>query len=237
MTTRILCEDRGRQCKWHENKCVHMGQRLYLAFHDKLEKRGKKNLALQIFYNSRPAQATMPYGPYGPSIINSNLFQGIKRGYPTGGYGQNHYGYGGYGASTGYGYDYKPSYGHGYGYGSGYGHQMGYGSGYKPTYNGYNQDYGYGDSYGYKSSYDGYSQDYGYGQSYGSGYGYKPYDGYKPHDDGYKPYDDGYKPKDDYKPYGKPQHGPYKPHGGYNSYEEQTYNEAGSTPTDPETYT
>merc|ERR1712228_860932 len=132
------CEEH-KQCHWlakskHEGKCIHQTERLYNALYKKLNKRGKKDFAIQVFYNSRPAKVKLPHGLYGPHITGA--FHHINRlqpyykpigynshlnSYGHGGY--NHYGYG-----QGYGHGYgNRGYGHGYGgYGHGYG---GYGHG------------------------------------------------------------------------------------------------------------
>merc|ERR1712141_168780 len=135
------CEE-NKQCHWlenskHDGKCIHQTERLYNALYKKLNKRGKKDFAIQVFYNSRPAKVRLPHGLYGPHITGA--FHHINRlqpyykpiGYNSylnsyGHGGHNHYGYGqGYGHGYGgYGYGNR-GYGHGYG-GYGYG-KGGYG--------------------------------------------------------------------------------------------------------------
>ena len=53
------------QCTWHAGQCIHKTEKIYLGLDTKLKKRGKTNLALQIFYNKRPAKISAPYGQFG----------------------------------------------------------------------------------------------------------------------------------------------------------------------------
>merc|ERR1712020_629039 len=115
------CEEH-KQCHWlakskHEGKCIHQTERLYNALYKKLNKRGKKDIAIQVFYNSRPAKVKTPHGLHGPHIVGAfNHLHKLQPYYKPIGYNSylNSYGYGG-----GYG-------GHGYG---GYGGNRGYGHG------------------------------------------------------------------------------------------------------------
>merc|ERR1712079_278043 len=163
------CEE-SKQCYWlektkFEGKCIHQTERLYNALYKKLHKRGKKDIAIQVFYKSRPAKVKLPHGLYGPHIIGAFNHLHKLRPYPAPiGYNSylNSYGYGGYnhyGYGKGYGHGYG-GYGHGYG---GYGHgKGGYG------YGGYGAP-GYG---GYGHNKGGYGHNDGYGQGQGA-YGYE----------------------------------------------------------------
>merc|ERR1712212_294085 len=194
------CEEH-KQCHWlakskHEGKCIHQTERLYNALYKKLNKRGKKDIAIQVFYNSRPAKVKTPHGLHGPHIVGAfNHLHKLQPYYKPIGYnsylnsygygGYNHYGYGGIRGYGGHGYGGGYA-GHGYGgYGGnrGYGHG-GYGhnnGGYGNDNGGYGQEnYGYGhdnggygqDKGGYGHSNGGYSHEHnGYGQGYG-GYGH-----------------------------------------------------------------
>merc|ERR1712002_441705 len=193
----------NKQCHWlqntkHDGKCIHQTERLYNALYKKLNKRGKKDFAIQVFYNSRPAKIKLPHGLYGPHITGAfNYIKGLQPYYTPIGYnsylntyglgGYNHHGYGhahGLG-NRGYG---KGGYGHdngGYGYGNGgYGHDNG-GYGYdngevrnNGTSDNDNGDYGHGkggyghDDGGYDHGNGGYGHDNGgYGHASG-GYGH-----------------------------------------------------------------
>merc|ERR1712018_737622 len=160
------CEE-NKQCHWlgsskHDGKCIHQTERLYNALYKKLNKRGKKDFAIQVFYNSRPAKVKLPHGLYGPHITGA--FHHINRLQP-------------YYKPIGYN-SYLNSYGHGghnhYGYGQGYGH--GYGG------------YGYGNR-GYGHGYGGYGHGYG-GYGYGKG-GYGHDNGGYGHGSGEHGYDNG----------------------------------------------
>merc|ERR1712200_382600 len=168
------CEE-SKQCYWLEKskfdgKCIHQTERLYNALYKKLHKRGKKDIAIQVFYKSRPAKVKLPHGLYGPHIIGAfNHLHKLRPNHAPIGYNSylNSYGYGGYNH-----YGYGKGYGHGYG---GYGHgNGGYGHG--------NGDYGYGKggyehgNHGYGHGNGGYDHDGGYGSTYG-GYGHGK-DGY-----------------------------------------------------------
>jgi hypothetical protein len=52
-------------------KCIHQTERLYNALFKKLNKRGKKDFAIQVFYNSRPGKVNLPNGIYGPHTIGA----------------------------------------------------------------------------------------------------------------------------------------------------------------------
>merc|ERR550534_809798 len=71
--TKDLCEIET-QCYWLvavEGKCIHQTERLYNALFKKLNKRGKKDFAIQVFYNSRPGKVNLPNGIYGPHTIGA----------------------------------------------------------------------------------------------------------------------------------------------------------------------
>merc|ERR1711973_422960 len=157
------CEEM-KQCHWldkNPGKCIHQTERLYNALFKKLNKRGKKDIAIQVFYNSRPAKIKLPHGLHGPHIIGA--FQHLHKlqpyykpigynsylnSYGYGGFNQHRFGYGkhyGYGQSGylsgGYSGHGVGPYGHGHGHG-GYGHGHG---GYGHNHSGYGQDNtGYG---------------------------------------------------------------------------------------------
>lgn len=65
----------NKQCYWKSKgssgQCIHNTERLYIALFDKLRLRGKKSLALQVFYNSKPAKVSQPYGAYGPMVVDA----------------------------------------------------------------------------------------------------------------------------------------------------------------------
>merc|ERR1712080_168284 len=139
------CEE-NKQCHWlqttkHEGKCIHQTERLYNALYKKLNKRGKKDFAIQVFYNSRPAKVKLPHGIYGPHITGAfSHIQKLQPYYKPVGYNSylNSYGHGGHG-HYGYGQGYGHGYG-GYGYGNrGYGHNNG---GYGHGSGGYGYDNG-----------------------------------------------------------------------------------------------
>merc|ERR1712079_535867 len=133
------CEE-SKQCYWLEKtkfdgKCIHQTERLYNALYKKLHKRGKKDIAIQVFYKSRPAKVKLPHGLYGPHIIGAfNHLHKLRPHHAPIGYNSylNSYGYGGYnhyGYGKGYGGYGAPGYG-GYGHNKGgYGHNDGYGQG------------------------------------------------------------------------------------------------------------
>merc|ERR1712083_455437 len=183
------CEEM-KQCHWLDKspgKCIHQTERLYNALFKKLNKRGKKDIAIQVFYNSRPAKIKLPHGLHGPHIIEA--FQHLHKlqpYYKPIGYNSylNSYGYGGFNQ-------------HRFGYGKHYGYgQSGYLSG---GYSGhgvgrYGQDTGYGnenkeqveESSNEKDDQESGSQNdhsypegpgYGYG-GHGHGYGGHGHDGY-----------------------------------------------------------
>merc|ERR1712083_1247175 len=200
------CEEM-KQCHWldkNPGKCIHQTERLYNALFKKLNKRGKKDIAIQVFYNSRPAKIKLPHGLHGPHIIGA--FQHLHKlqpnykpigynsylnSYGYGGFNQHRFGYGkhyGYG-QTGYlsggysGHGVGP-YGHGHGH-DGYGHGHG---GYGHNHSGYGQDNtGYGnenkeqveESSNEKDDQESGSQnDHSYPEGPGYGYGGHGHDGY-----------------------------------------------------------
>merc|ERR1719295_566953 len=65
---------RGKKDR-HEDKeveagvCMHNSERFYNLMAQLLAKRGKKQFALNIKYNSAPARGKLPYGPHGPAVI------------------------------------------------------------------------------------------------------------------------------------------------------------------------
>ena len=80
--TQLDCSDAEdtKQCVWLDTtkpdepksgKCIHKTEAIYNALFKKLSSRGKKSLALSIYYNSKPAQGRAPYGPHGPYIIDA----------------------------------------------------------------------------------------------------------------------------------------------------------------------
>merc|ERR1712228_383060 len=103
------CEEH-KQCHWlakskHEGKCIHQTERLYNALFKKLNKRGKKDFAIQVFYNSRPGKVNLPNGIYGPHTIGAfSHLQKLRHQYKPIGYNShmNSYGYGGYNQPQGY---------------------------------------------------------------------------------------------------------------------------------------
>merc|ERR1712212_211 len=199
------CEEH-KQCHWLaksklEGKCIHQTERLYNALYKKLNKRGKKDIAIQVFYNSRPAKVKTPHGLHGPQIVGAfNHLHKLQPYYKPIGYNSylNSYGYGGYnhygyGGNRGYGgYGYGGGYG-GHGYG-GYGGNRGYGhGGYGHNNGGYGHDDGGYDNKNDTSSHDngGYEQDNsGYGNDNG-GYGQENY-GYGHGNGGYSHEHNGY---------------------------------------------
>merc|ERR1712110_665747 len=180
------CEE-NKQCYWlqsskHDGKCIHQTERLYNALYKKLNTRGKKDLAIQVFYNSRPAKVKLPHGIYGPHITGAfHHIQRLQPYYKPIGYNSylNSYGHGGYnhyGYGQGYGHGYgNRGYGHGYGgYGhgcGGYGHGgYGHGSG---GYGHVNGGYGHGHG-GYGHGHGGYGHGSG---GYGGGHSHTEYSG------------------------------------------------------------
>merc|ERR1711973_803445 len=178
------CEEM-KQCHWldkNPGKCIHQTERLYNALFKKLNKRGKKDIAIQVFYNSRPAKIKLPHGLHGPHIIGA--FQHLHKlqpYYKPIGYNSylNSYGYGGFN-------QHRFGYGKHYGYGhSGYGHGHG---GYGHNHSGYGQDNtGYGnenkeqveESSNEKDDQGSGSQnDHSYPEGPGYGYGGHGHDGY-----------------------------------------------------------
>merc|ERR1711981_1062269 len=207
-----------KQCVWldkstgtddhHVGKCIHKTELIYNKLYEKMVIRGKKKLALQIFYQSNQAQTHVPHGIYGPISVDA-VYPYLQFGKPThpqipyynsyaqmgsnyhGGYGQ--YGmptYGGYGSGPyvpepepeTYGTQEMPAYG-------------GYGQYGIPTYGGYGQ-------YGIPT-FGGYSQLPAYG-------GYSDYKEPKPEE-----------------PVAEPEPEESGPHGGYGQYGVPTYGEYG----------
>ena len=202
-TTKEDCgvADDKKQCTWYANECIHKTEKIYIGLDARLKKRGKTNLALQIFYNKKPAEVQMPYGPFGYYQVNAFKVMKLDDYLNTlqiFDFLQQHQTYPHYGGGT-YGY---PSYGNGY-YGKRYYGNYGY------------DDYGYGQSKsiyfcilcgfvtlvifagyggygGYNKGYEGYGD---YNKGYG-GYGdYEPEYGYDRYEDDYEY---GYKGDNDY---------------------------------------
>merc|ERR1712179_860534 len=166
------CEEH-KQCHWlakskNEGKCIHQTERLYNALYKKLNKRGKKDIAIQVFYNSRPAKVKTPHGLHGPHIVGAfNHLHKLQPYYKPIGYNShlNSYGYGGY---NHYGYGGNRGYGHG-GYGN-HGHG-GYGGHDDGGYDNKNDTSSH-DNGGYEQDNSGYGNDHGgYGQE-NNGYGH-----------------------------------------------------------------
>merc|ERR1712212_542224 len=227
------CEEH-KQCHWlakskHEGKCIHQTERLYNALYKKLNKRGKKDIAIQVFYNSRPAKVKTPHGLHGPQIVGAfNHLHKLQPYYKPIGYNSylNSYGYGGYnhygyGGNRGYGgYGYGGGYG-GHGYG-GYGGNRGYGhGGYGHNNGGYGNDNGgYGqENYGYGHDNGGYGQDKGgYGHSNG-GYGHNNggYGGHSYDNGGYGHDNGGYGGGHGHSEYSGPSYGHHGHSAGYSA--------------------
>merc|ERR1711981_499922 len=195
-----------KQCVWldkstgtddhHVGKCIHKTELIYNKLYEKMVIRGKKKLALQIFYQSNQAQTHAPHGIYGPISVDA-VYPYLQFGKPT--HPQipyyNSYAQMGSNYHAGYGQYRMPTYG---GYGSGpyvpepepetYGTQEmpaygGYGQYEIPTYGGYGQ-YGIPTFGGYSQygvpTHGGYGQ-YGvptYGE-YGQSPAYGGYSDYK----------------------------------------------------------
>merc|ERR1719220_2329730 len=200
------CEEH-KQCHWlakskHEGKCIHQTERLYNALYKKLNKRGKKDIAIQVFYNSRPAKIKLPHGLHGPHIIGAfSHLQKLRHQYKPIGYNShmNSYGYGGYNQPQGYGGygGYKPqSYG-------------GYSDPYAPPKE-YKKPYGYSDPYAAPEPTEETTEEEVEGETEAPATYEEPapYGGYKPTYGGYGS-----------KPYGPPPPAPYGPppptYGGY----------------------
>merc|ERR1711981_1064136 len=120
-----------KQCVWLDKstgtvdhlvgKCIHKTELIYNKLYEKMVIRGKKKLALQIFYNSNQAQTHAPHGIYGPISVDA-VYPYLQFGNPThpqipyyNSYAQmgNNYhgGYGQYGVPTYGGYGQSPAYG------------------------------------------------------------------------------------------------------------------------------
>ena len=74
-TTETQCPD-NPQCVWYQNgaqpaECIHNTEKIYLGLDKVLKKRGKTNLALQVFYNKKPAPVSAPMGPFGYLRVNA----------------------------------------------------------------------------------------------------------------------------------------------------------------------
>merc|ERR1712038_2192777 len=216
--TQLDCSDAGntKQCVWLDTtkpndpsksgKCIHKTEVIYNALFKKLSSRGKKSLALSIYYHSKPAQGRAPYGPHGPYIIDA-VGHYLQKGYGARSYGSYQTpSYGGYDSYNSYDSYYgQPSYGgyeSDYGYDSykepsyGYDSHYGYDS-YKPPYNEYEKPYEkpYEPKYEDKPSEPKYEE-----KPYEPKYEPKPYNDYEtPHYDSYEPYDYYPKPKYEYK--------------------------------------
>merc|ERR1712166_1049220 len=246
--TKDDCETE-KQCYWlvvaqAEGECIHQTERLYNALFKKLNKRGKKDFAIQVFYNSRPGKVNLPNGIYGPHTIGAfSHLQGLRHQYKPIGYNShmNKYGYGGYNQPQGYG-----------GYG-GYKQQSygGYSDPYGPPKE-YNKPYGYSDPYApappapteeteeevegeteAPATYEEPAPYGGYKPTYG-GYGPKPYGPpppapYGPPPPTYGGYGETYPPPAPYEPYGPPTYGGYseppppQPYGQTYGYQEPSY--------------
>ena len=69
-TTEAQCPE-NPQCVWHQSECIHNTEKIYLGLDKVLKKRGKTNLALQVFYNKKPAPVSAPMGPFGYLRVNA----------------------------------------------------------------------------------------------------------------------------------------------------------------------
>merc|ERR1712066_264621 len=120
-----------KQCAWLDKstgtvdhlvgKCIHKTELIYNKLYEKMVIRGKKKLALQIFYNSNQAQTHAPHGIYGPISVDA-VYPYLQFGKPThpqipyyNSYAQMgsnyHGGYGQYGIPSYGGYSQLPAYG------------------------------------------------------------------------------------------------------------------------------
>jgi len=93
VATSETCE-RGRSgCYWYDNEktgykeCISKAEKFYNLLYALLQKRGKKNFAINIRYGATAARGDLPYGPYGPAIIgqgnpNPSTAFGVYKGYP-----------------------------------------------------------------------------------------------------------------------------------------------------------
>merc|ERR1711971_1304055 len=248
-----------KQCYWlvvapSEGKCIHQTERLYNALFKKLNKRGKKDFAIQVFYNSRPGKVNLPNGIYGPHTIGAfSHLQKLRHQYKPIGYNShmNSYGYGGYNQPQGYGGygGYKPqSYG-------------GYSDPYAPPKE-YKKPYGYSDPYAppapteetteeevegeteAPATYEEPAPYGGYKPTYG-GYGPKPYGPpppapYGPPPPAYGGYGETYPPPAPYEPYTPPTYGGYsepppppQPYGQTYGYQEPSYDYPAPPPPPP----
>merc|ERR1711892_1308097 len=256
--TKDDCETE-KQCYWlvvaqAEGKCIHQTERLYNALFKKLNKRGKKDFAIQVFYNSRPGKVNLPNGIYGPQVIGAfSHLRKLRHQYKPIGYNShmNNYGYGGYNQPQGYGGygGYKPqSYG-------------GYSDPYGPPKE-YNKPYGYSDPYAppapteepteeaegeteAPATYEEPAPYGGYKPTYG-GYGPKPYGPpppapYGPPPPTYGGYGETYPPPAPYEPYGPPpptyggysEPPPPQPYGQTYGYQEPSYGYPAPPPPPP----
>merc|ERR1739848_320389 len=195
----------GKQCVWLDTtkpgdssksgKCIHKTEVIYNALFKKLSSRGKKSLALSIYYHSKPAQGRAPYGPHGPYIIDA-VGHYLQKGRYGAAYGARSYGstpsYGGYDSYNSYD-SYKPP---SYGYNS-----------YKPPYNEYEKPYEkpYEPKYEEEPSEPKYEE-----KPYEPKYEQKPYNDYEkpPYE---KPYEHKYEPKP-YNDYETPHYDSYEPY-------------------------
>ncbi|XP_040578019.1 uncharacterized protein [Lepeophtheirus salmonis] len=86
--TESLCysDELKNKCYWSRNEnipheasnkngiCISNAEKFYYVLRDLLLKRGKKDFAVRIIYNSDSALGELPFGPHGPSLINSKDF-------------------------------------------------------------------------------------------------------------------------------------------------------------------
>merc|ERR1712238_635615 len=221
--TKDDCETE-KQCYWlvvaqAEGKCIHQTERLYNALFKKLNKRGKKDFAIQVFYNSRPGKVNLPNGIYGPRTIGAfSHLQKLQHQYKPIGYNShmNNYGYGGYNQPQGYG---------------------GYGGYKQQSYGGYSDPYGppkeYNKPYGYGPPPPTYG---GYGETYPPP---APYEPYGPPPPTYGGYGEPYPPPPPPAPYTPPTYGGYseppppQPYGQTYGYQEPSYGYPAPPPPPP----
>merc|ERR1712168_1630630 len=169
--------------------CMHNSERFYNLMARLLAKRGKKEFALNIKYNSAPARGKLPYGPHGPAIIGfgEGLGKEFDKIFPDDAYNyqfddkfdpllwlgynhpeRDHHDKHGRKGHKGRGYSRGGYGGHGFGGFGGYG-----GHSYGGDYGHFGHDYGYG-----KHSDHEYDEDdhYGYGDDDHYGHGDDYYD-------------------------------------------------------------
>merc|ERR1719391_1966955 len=183
----------GKKDKHDEEKedlgvCMHNSERFYNLMARLLAKRGKKDFALNIKYNSAPARGKLPYGPHGPAIIGFGEETGkhLDKLYPDESYNYQFddkfdpYLWLGYKHPKPGHHDRKGHKKHGYGYGHGYGRG--------DLYYGHfgREDYGYGKHHGRHGDFHGYKDDHhdhGYGDDH---YGHDDHYGYEDDHHGYE---------------------------------------------------